>query len=67
MKIMSADNKLLEIALRVREMREISGFSIEEMAQKTDKSVEEYLVYESGTKPRAPFPQKACRAILGKI
>ena len=49
MKIQQADKKLLEIALRVREMREISGFSVEEMAQKTDKSVEEYLVYESGT------------------
>ena len=49
MKIQQADKKLLEIALRVREMREISGFTVEEMAQKTDKSVEEYLVYESGT------------------
>ena len=48
MKIQQADKKLLEIALRVREMREISGFTIEEMAQKTDKSVEEYLIYESG-------------------
>ena len=39
---------MLEIALRVREMREISGFTVEQMAEKTDISVEEYLVYESG-------------------
>ena len=39
---------MLEIALRVREMREISGFTVEEMAEKTDISIEEYLVYESG-------------------
>ena len=48
MKTQSADNKMLEIALRVREMREISGFTVEEMAEKTDISIEEYLVYESG-------------------
>ncbi len=49
MKLQSSDNKLLEIALRVKEMREISGLTVEEMAEKTDKTVEEYLVYESGT------------------
>ena len=30
-------------------MREISGYTVEEMAEKTDISVEEYLVYETGT------------------
>ena len=48
MKVQSTDKKLLEIALRVREMREISGFTIEQMAAKTDKSTEEYVAYESG-------------------
>ena len=53
MNVQSADKKMMEIALRVREMREISGFTVEEMAEKTDISVEEYLVYESG---RIDFP-----------
>ena len=48
MKVESANNKLLEIALRIREMREISGFTVEEMAKKSEVSGEEYKVYESG-------------------
>ena len=39
---------MYEIALRIREMREISGFTTVEMAEKTEVSVEEYNVYESG-------------------
>ena len=34
--------KLLEIALRIKEMREISGFSVDEMAEKTDTTPAEY-------------------------
>ena len=49
MKMESANNKLLEIAHRIREMREISGFTVEEMAEKSEVSVEEYKVYESGS------------------
>ena len=49
MKVESANNKLLEIALRIREMREITGYSVEEMAKKTEVSVDEYKVYESGS------------------
>lgn len=41
-------NELLEIAQRIREMREISGFSVDEMAEKTDTSAEKYISYESG-------------------
>lgn len=48
------ENKLTEIAARIREMREISGFGPEEMAAKTDTSVEEYLAYENG-KQDFPF------------
>ena len=40
--------KLLEIALRIKEMREIKGFSIEEMAEKTDTTPAEYRRFESG-------------------
>jgi len=49
MKVESANTKLLEIALRIREMREISGFSVEEMAGKSEVSVEQYKIYESGS------------------
>jgi len=40
--------KLSEIANRILEMREISGYSVEEMAQKTEVSVEQYKTYEAG-------------------
>ena len=40
--------KLTEIAARIHEMREISGFTPEEMAAKTDTTVAEYLSYEKG-------------------
>ena len=43
------NEKLVEVAERIREMREISGFSIEEMADKTEVSVSEYKAYENGT------------------
>ena len=42
-------NTLQEVALRIREMREIFDFSVETMAQKTEVSVDEYIQYESGT------------------
>ena len=41
-------NKLQQVAERIREMRQIAGFSVEEMAQKTEVSVDEYKKYENG-------------------
>ena len=41
-------NKLLEVAKRIREMREIFGFTLEEMADKTEVSLEQYKQYENG-------------------
>ena len=41
--------RIKEVALRVRELREISGYTREEMAQKLGLSVEMYATYESGT------------------
>ncbi|MCQ2477324.1 MAG: AMP-binding protein, partial [Clostridia bacterium] len=46
-------NSLQETAARIKEMREILGFSIAEMADKTEVSVEDYCAYEDG---RADFP-----------
>ena len=46
----TADNvKLMELAQRIREMREILEWSVEEMAEKTGVSVAEYQLYETGT------------------
>ena len=47
------NNQLLEIAYRIREMREIAGYTREEMAEKTDVSAAEYAAYEAG---RVDFP-----------
>ena len=44
------ENKLMEIAFRIRELRDILEFTPEEMAEATTVSVDEYLEYESGTK-----------------
>ena len=41
-------SQLLEVAARIREMREILGFSQNTMAQRTDLSLAEYKAYESG-------------------
>ncbi len=42
------DFKIREVAARIRELREISGFTVEEMAARTNLSVEEYIACESG-------------------
>ena len=41
-------DKLYEVALRIKEMREIAGISEAEMAVKTEVSVEDYKAYEAG-------------------
>ena len=47
-------NQLSEIATRIKELREIIGFSVNEMTQKTDVDEQTYLAYESG-KVDIPF------------
>ena len=42
--------ELQDLALRVRELREIAGFTEEEMAEKTEVSLEDYRSYESAEK-----------------
>jgi len=53
MEAVELNSQLLEVAYRIREMREISGFTREEMAKKTDVTPAEYAAYESG---RSDFP-----------
>ena len=45
-----ADYKTREVAARIRELRLITGLSVEEMAQRTDLTVEEYIACEEGNR-----------------
>ena len=44
------DFKIREVAGRIRDLREVNGFTVEEMAQRTGLSVEEYIAHESGSR-----------------
>ena len=44
----NTDNKLFEVARRIKEMRSICDYSVEEMAEKTEVSAEQYISFESG-------------------
>ena len=50
----TVSTQLLEVASRIAEMRAISGYSVAEMAEKTDTTVEQYRSYEAG-KVDLPF------------
>ena len=45
----STANQLMDIALRIRDMREILGHSMQKMAELTEVSTDTYKLYESGT------------------
>ncbi len=42
----SVTNKLAEVARRIRELRDIYGFTAEQMAEKTELTIDEYMSYE---------------------
>ena len=42
-------NQLMDIAMRIRDMREILGYSMQKMAELSEVSEEMYRLYESGT------------------
>ena len=48
MTVQTTVNQLMEVALRIRELREIVGFTPAEMAERTGVSEEQYLDYEMG-------------------
>ncbi len=48
MSYQNSANQLLDIAMRIQDMRDILGYSIEKMAELTGFSVEDYRQYESG-------------------
>ena len=63
--ITGAQLKNIEIAARIRELREISGISQEQMAQRTGVSVEEYRRCEEGKKDLSIAFLYRCVLILG--
>ena len=46
--ITGLDYKIQEMARRIRELREIEGYTVAEMAEKTDVTAQEYLDCEEG-------------------
>ncbi|MDD2388179.1 MAG: XRE family transcriptional regulator [Desulfobacterales bacterium] len=56
--------EILQIAMRVRELREIAGLSIASLAEEFDIPVERYKAYESGT---ADIPVSFLHKISGKF
>ena len=45
----NTQTQLYEVASRIREIRDVLGYSAEEVAEKTEVSLDEYRAYESGT------------------
>jgi len=63
--MMDMDYKLREVAGRIRELRQISGLTVEEMAQRTDVSVEEYTACEAGSRNMSIAFLYRCVLIFG--
>ena len=59
------DYKIREVADRIRELREISGLSIEEMAQRTNVTAQEYAQYEAGCRNMSIAFLYRCVLIFG--
>ena len=52
-KAQPASRELMDVAARIHELREVSGYSQEQMAQYTNVSLTDYIAYESA---RADMP-----------
>ena len=63
--ITGIDFKTRQVAARIRELREAHGFTPEEMASRTDLSVEEYLQHEQGNRNLNIAFLYRCTLILG--
>ncbi len=59
------DFKTRQVAARIRELREANGLSLEEMASRTDLSLEEYCQHESGNRNLNIAFLYRCTLILG--
>ncbi|MBE6924723.1 MAG: cupin domain-containing protein [Ruminococcaceae bacterium] len=61
----NSTNQLMDIAMRIRDMRDILGYNMEKMAELTGFSEEDYRLYESGTVD-LPFTfLHKCAKVLG--
>ena len=61
----STANQLMDIAMRIRDMREILGYSMQKMAELTEVSSEMYKLYESGTVDQPFTFLHKCAKIFG--
>ncbi len=59
------DSKIREMALRIRELRELTGLDVETMAEKTGVSAEEYARCESGAEDLTFAFIYRCASALG--
>ena len=57
--------KIKEIAGRIRALRELEGLTVEDMAEKTKLSVEEYIACETGDRDLAFAFIYRCAMVLG--
>ena len=64
-KMTGTDYKIREVAARIRELREVTGLTAEEMAQRTGVSVEEYLACEAGSRNMSVAFLYRCVLIFG--
>ena len=64
-KMTGLDFKIREVAGRIRDLREVNGLTIEEMAQRTGLSVEEYTAHEEGSRNLSIAFLYRCVLILG--
>ena len=61
----NASNQLLDVAQRIREMRQIVGYTVEQMAEKTELPIDIYTQYEAGAMD-LPFTfMHKCAKIFG--
>ncbi len=64
MVVQNQTNQLLEVVIRIRELREIMGYSTQDMARLTGVSEEQYLDYERGASDLPfTFLHKCARAL----
>ena len=65
MKGQSTDTQLMDVALRIREMREILGYDIQKMAALTEVSEELYCRYEAGNTDMPFSFMHKCAKVFG--
>ena len=59
------NSTIAAIAERIKDMREIAGFSVQEMAEKTGTTVDQYVKYESGNEDFPFYFLHKCSIIFG--